>query len=130
MNRFKYFTLKNKIYNVDKYLVLCCFLIICGLFVYTLSYDWNGSNQYYSVCPMSESKGCFNTLYNHELCVNGKIPSLDPLCTTKYMYAGQSIGTPPPFLIVNFPTIGFLILLIFVSLNHFKHNRGFFNEPA
>lgn len=127
MQQFKEFQIKDYTYRVNRYFIFIALILIAIMLGYILYLDkFSGETKYYSSCPTSEKDGCFNAFYNSNLCLDGTISATNPLCTTKHMFPGQSIGTPPPFIVKNFSTISIIILLLTIIINHFLYNKNFF----
>lgn len=126
MEKFKVFHLKGYDYKFNKILLWSSLIIISILLIFTLAQDkFSGKTNYYTYCPTSERAGCFNAFYQSNLCTSGKIDSNNPLCTTKHLFPGESLGVKPPFLVRYFNSIGFTILLLTLLINNFLYNKHF-----
>ena len=124
MEWFKYFDLGNFRYASSKFIMLLAFLIVLVLGFVSLNYSaFSGKTYYYSSC---DSVKCFNAFYKSNLCLDGTIPSDDPLCSTEFMFKGQSLGEQAPFLVRNFVWFGVGIVLLALLLNTLIFNKGFF----
>lgn len=127
MEIFKTIKLKGFDYRVNRLLILVAFIVIASLLLIILVQDnFSGENKYYSECPSNTKDRCFNAFYNSNLCSDGSIDPLNPLCTVKEMFPGETLGDKPSFLVTYFPTISSIILLITLLINNFVYNKGFF----
>lgn len=130
MDLFKNFEMKGQTYRLWKPFVWVFVLCCVGLGIYALSLNnFSGNNYFYSSCPMNrynssiESK-CFNQFYNSNFCGSG-IDSSDRLCTQEFIYAGDSIGTPPPFVVEYFLYMVLGFAFIMLLSNHLLFNKNF-----
>lgn len=129
---FKTFELEGYTYRSNKIITAVAFVLILIIGFVALNYSkFSGVTYYYSSCPVENQmkamgNKCFNEFYNSNLCRDGTISSDNVLCTTKYIEAGQSLGTKAPYLVRNFTYISGGIVLLTLLLNTLIYNKGFF----
>jgi hypothetical protein len=84
---------------------------------------WTLKPFYFMECE--ELGGCVNDYYNSLGCLDS-VYSDTPLCTQPSLVFGESIGVRPPFIVAYSLELSFAILFLWLFLNHFFFNKGFF----
>jgi len=120
--RFKEYSLNNQTYRVSTLLVW--FFVVCGFLfsILAFQYDPVGEAKYYTSC---DSTRCSNFFYLNENYCGKDIPLENELCTREFLFKGETLGNPPPFIIKEFYSLFFGMLAFFILLNHFLFNRDF-----
>jgi len=127
MQRFKEFNIGKFYYKSDKIIMLIMAIIILAITIKSLSYNnFSGGNYYYVECD--SKRICDNHFYYSNLCMDKTIPSDDPLCTTKTILPGGSLGTKAPWLVNNYNLLMLIILLLGLTINTLIHNKGLFTK--
>ena len=127
---FKEFNWNYQTYKFWKPFIWMFVLLGVGIGTYSLSLNnFTGNPYYYSSCPPNPSDKplnakCFNVFYHSNLC-GSEIKNEDILCSQEFIFAGQSLGTKPPWVVSNFYLILFSLALFFIILNHLIFNRTF-----
>ena len=92
----------------------------------------NPEVQHYVACSEDAIAGkCENQFYDSTYCEQGhwKMPDLkgwlneNGLCSKEFLYAGESYGEKPPFVLVNVGSITAWWLFMLFLINHFGYNR-------
>lgn len=128
MKWFTEFELDGFTYRSSKFLLLLGFFIVLAYAVLCFNYSgWSGKTYYYTECPNNTMTGrCVNVFYNSNLCLDGTIRFDDPLCTTRFLAEGSSIGEKAPWFIQKFNLISISFIGFILLLNTLIFNRGFF----
>ena len=129
MGRFKELKFGELKYFTDIYLMRGAFVVVFLFLLFVLNYDgFSGKLHLFVSCEDKPMIGkCYNPAYQSNLC-GTQISSSDPLCTTEFLYPGQTLGDKPPFYIEHFATIGILFLLVVLLINTLVYNKGFFKK--
>jgi hypothetical protein len=128
MDKFKVFKFDDGFeYKFNRILILSASIILLSLLIFVLVKDnFKGNTHYYSYCPITETRGCFNAFYKSNMCLyGGELPSDSLFCTVEHLSPGQHIGEKPPWYITYFNSIGFSLLFITLLINNFMYNKEF-----
>jgi len=121
---------KGKPYKFSMLFAWIFIIVSFPLVIGGIMYDLSGNQHYYSYCPDSYKNNCENFFYNNSNYCGSKIELNNTLCTTKILYAGQSIGEKPNTALKDMPYFVFGFMLILLIINHLLYNKDYFKEEV
>ena len=121
----EWWRVKRGEYTFDKRFFLGSIFIMVIFLI--IGYAEGGSETHiYASCPKDAVMPCKNKFIlegvsNATFC----LAKNKEVCAIPTLWPGQTYGTPPPWIVKNFPSIMGLIFFLAFLGNHFTHNRRF-----